>query len=59
MQYRSSRKGKDMKVLEEVCRHKDINACKDTKIETKLKSSSLRRHRQKLQSVMESPRGEY
>nr|TKS09154.1 hypothetical protein D5086_0000095580 [Populus alba] len=29
--------GKDMKVLEEVCRYKDINACKDTKIETKAK----------------------
>ncbi|KAL9370033.1 hypothetical protein Peur_041232 [Populus x canadensis] len=29
--------GKDMKVLEEVCWHEDINACKDTKIETKAK----------------------
>jgi len=29
--------GKDMKVLQEVCRHKDINACKDTKIDTKAK----------------------
>jgi hypothetical protein len=26
-----------MKVLEEVCWHEDINACKDTKIETKAK----------------------
>ncbi|KAH8522743.1 hypothetical protein H0E87_003400 [Populus deltoides] len=30
-------KGKDMKVLEEVYRHKDINACKDTNTETKAK----------------------